>query len=213
MRMIAAMVSSMPEHTQGEQAPESAVVGADAPCGMPEVPDRRPIELIVDLQVASDEMDIPAPTSIEAWVLAALSAGSEALPAAAELTIRIVDETESAELNERYRERAGPTNVLSFPFDLPPGIDAQALTEMPALLGDLVICAPVVVREAAEQGKTTTAHWAHLVVHGVLHLLGHDHIEPGEATRMEALETAIIRGLGFPSPYEVSQGTHDERPI
>jgi probable rRNA maturation factor len=171
------------------------------------------MELIVDRQVASDAESIPATMPIEAWVRAALTAGAPVCPESAELTIRIVDEAESAGLNEHYRGRAGPTNVLSFPFELPPGIDADALPEMPALLGDLVICAPVVLREAAEQGKPPAAHWAHLVVHGVLHLLGHDHLEPAEATRMETLETVILRGLGFPPPYEVPQGTHDERPI
>ena len=171
------------------------------------------MELIIDRQVASKAASIPATMPMEAWVRAAVTAGAPVCPASAELTIRIVDEAESAELNEHYCGRAGPTNVLSFPFDLPPGIDADALTEMPALLGDLVICAPVVLREAAEQGKPPTAHWAHLVVHGVLHLLGHDHLEPAEATRMETLETVILRGLGFPPPYEVPQGTHDERPI
>ncbi|MGB5736058.1 MAG: rRNA maturation RNase YbeY [Thiohalocapsa sp.] len=174
---------------------------------------RSPMELIVDLQIASEAQDIPVPTSIEGWVKSALSEGSDASSDAAELTIRIVDATESAELNQSFRGRAGPTNVLSFPFDLPPGIDTEALSKMPTLLGDLVICAPVVAREAAEQGKPPTAHWAHMVVHGVLHLLGHDHIEPAEATRMETLETAIMRGLGFPPPYEPPQGTHDERPI
>ena len=171
------------------------------------------MELIVDRQVASGAAGIPATTPMEDWARAAVTAGAAACPASAELTIRIVDEAESAELNEQYRGRSGPTNVLSFPFDLPPGIDADALTQMPALLGDLVICAPVVLREAAEQGKPPAAHWAHLVVHGVLHLLGHDHLEPAEAARMETLETAILRGLGFPPPYEVPQGTHDERPI
>jgi probable rRNA maturation factor len=171
------------------------------------------MDLIVDRQVACEATDIPATEPLKAWVQAAVIAGAAVRPATAELTVRIVGEAESAELNEHYRGRAGPTNVLSFPFDLPPGIDTDALTEMPTLLGDLVICAPVVLREAAEQGKETTAHWAHLVVHGVLHLLGHDHIEPAEATRMETLETAILRGLGFPPPYEASQGSHDERAI
>lgn len=160
------------------------------------------MDLIVDRQIACEAPDIPAAAPMETWVRAAVVAGAATCPACAEVTIRIVDETEGAALNEHYRGRAGPTNVLSFPFELPPGLDVDALTEMPALLGDLVICAPVVRREAADQDKAATAHWAHLVVHGVLHLLGHDHIEPAEATRMETLETAILRGLGFPPPYE-----------
>ena len=112
-----------------------------------------------------------------------------------ELSLRLVDEAESADLNQRYRGKAGPTNVLSFPFEPPPGIKG------PRYLGDLVICVPVVVREAAEQGKATEAHWAHLVVHGVLHLLGYDHLDETEAQEMEALETRLLANLGFPPPY------------
>lgn len=111
----------------------------------------------------------------------------------AELCIRIVDEAESAELNERYRGKSGPTNVLSFPCDADvPGA---------APLGDLVICAPVVAAEAAEQGKSPEAHWSHLVVHGVLHLLGFDHIGDHEAETMEAEERAILSRLGYSDPY------------
>ncbi|WP_434112427.1 rRNA maturation RNase YbeY [Methylocaldum sp. GT1TLB] len=113
----------------------------------------------------------------------------------AELVIRIVDETESVELNEHYRHKAGPTNILSFPFEVPEGVPNQ-------LLGDLVICAAVVEREAREQGKTLEAHWAHMVVHGVLHLQGYDHISESDAAVMEAEEIAILNDLGFPNPYE-----------
>ena len=112
-----------------------------------------------------------------------------------ELSLRLVDEAESADLNQRYRGKAGPTNVLSFPFEPPPGIKG------PRYLGDLVICVPVVAREAAEQGKAPEAHWAHLVVHGVLHLLGYDHLDEAEAQAMEALETRLLANLGFPPPY------------
>ncbi|HHZ70139.1 MAG TPA: rRNA maturation RNase YbeY [Methylococcaceae bacterium] len=111
-----------------------------------------------------------------------------------ELVIRIVDEPESTALNEQYRHKSGPTNILSFPVELPVGI------EIP-LLGDLVICAPVVVREANEQKKLASDHWAHLVIHGVLHLLGFDHIEDQQAELMEAKEIAVLKKLSINNPY------------
>ena len=111
------------------------------------------------------------------------------------MTVRIVDEAESNELNLTYRGKDKPTNVLSFPFEAPPGL------ELP-LLGDLVICRQVVEREAQEQGKPLMAHWAHMVVHGSLHLLGYDHIEDEEAEEMEALERDIMQELGFADPYQ-----------
>ena len=110
------------------------------------------------------------------------------------MTVRIVDEQEGTALNSRWRGGQGPTNVLSFPCD---GVDDIA----PQLLGDLVICAPVVAREAQEQNKSLQAHWAHMLVHGTLHLLGHDHQEPDEAERMERLETDILHDFGYPDPY------------
>lgn len=111
------------------------------------------------------------------------------------LSIRLVDEQESQELNSHYRHKNSPTNVLSFPCELPPEVELD-------LLGDLVICVQVVEREAREQGKSAHAHWAHMVVHGCLHLLGYDHIDDVEAQEMEALETAILAELDFPPPYE-----------
>lgn len=143
----------------------------------------------VDLQVATREPGLPGAGQIEAWARAALEGLSEA-----ELTIRLVSREESADLNRRYRHRAGPTNVLSFPADLPPGVDS-------ALLGDVVICAPLVADEAAAQGKDVAAHWAHLVVHGVLHLRGYAHDGDEEAERMESVETRLLLSLGFPDPY------------
>jgi len=168
---------------------------------------------VVDLQLATELSGVPDQGQLQCWVAAALAGDAHdahdpdhnlahGLAGTTELTIRIVDQAESAELNRRYRNRAGPTNVLSFPFEPPPGIEAKALGELPRLLGDLVVCAPVVEREAAEQNKPAASHWAHMVVHGILHLRGHDHIDSADATRMEALETAILRGLGFPPPYE-----------
>ena len=97
-------------------------------------------------------------------------------------------------MNQRYRSKSGPTNVLSFPFEDPPGVESDEL-------GDIVVCAPVVDREAVEQGKTAQEHWAHMVVHGVLHLCGYDHIDDKDADEMENEETRILTGLGFPAPY------------
>jgi probable rRNA maturation factor len=113
---------------------------------------------------------------------------------ATEVAIRIVDADEGRALNLQYRGRDYATNVLSFPADLPPGLNLP-------LIGDLVICAPVVAREAAEQGKKPADHWAHLTIHGTLHLLGYDHIEEAEAEAMEGLETRVLAGLGIADPY------------
>jgi probable rRNA maturation factor len=135
---------------------------------------------------------IPAAISFRRWVEAALQGARRKKPS--ELAIRIVDAREGRALNRDYRSKDYATNVLSFPAELPPGVDLP-------LLGDLAICAPVVRHEAKEQGKLAAHHWAHMTVHGVLHLLGYDHIEDAQATRMEALETRILAGLGIPDPY------------
>jgi len=116
-----------------------------------------------------------------------------------ELAIRLVGEDESRALNHDYRGKDKPTNVLSFPADLPEMVLSE-LDERP--LGDLVICAPVVAREAGEQGKALAAHWAHMTVHGLLHLLGHDHIEAVDAAVMEPLEIAVLARLGWDNPYD-----------
>lgn len=145
----------------------------------------------LDLQIATDAADLPSEAQFRLWVETALNGRREE----AELTIRIVDDEEGAELNETYRGKQGPTNVLSFPFEAPPGVPLP-------LLGDIVICAPKVAREAAEQGKPLEAHWAHLTLHGCLHLLGYDHLEPEEAEVMEALETELLAALGYANPYQ-----------
>jgi len=110
-----------------------------------------------------------------------------------ELVIRIVDSDESAALNEQYRGRSGPTNVLAFP--------AGTMPAGPALLGDIVICAPVVMSEADQQGKSAEAHWAHIVIHGCLHLAGFDHVADPDAEEMEARERALLADLGIADPY------------
>ena len=143
----------------------------------------------IDVDNASGE-EAPEPPSIRQWICSALG---DQKPEA-EISVRIVSATESAELNMRYRGKEGPTNVLSFPADIPDFVESS-------LLGDIVICAAIVRSEAAAQGKTIEAHWAHMLVHGTLHLLGHDHIEEAEAKTMEALETRILVELNFPPPY------------
>lgn len=146
--------------------------------------------ITLDLQLASDAPAIPDSKQFQLWLEAALLPFVEE----AEVTVRVVDEAESQQLNHSYRGKEKPTNVLSFPFQCPPGIEMS-------LLGDLVICAPVVASEAQEQSKTTDAHWAHMVVHGCLHLLGFDHIKDDEAEQMEAEEIQILQQLGFANPY------------
>ncbi|MRI32841.1 rRNA maturation RNase YbeY [Endozoicomonas sp. OPT23] len=148
----------------------------------------------VDIQVASDSKQLPESSDIECWAAAAVGGNRDE----AEVSLRIVDLEEGAELNFQWRQKEGPTNVLSFPSDLPEELNLP-------LLGDLVICAPVVEREAKEQGKTLTSHWAHMIVHGTLHLQGYDHIQDDEAEEMEALETSIMQTLGFDDPYQVRE--------
>ena len=149
------------------------------------------LEVAVGYATASRK-GVPAAASFRRWVEAALKGARRRK--AAEVAIRIVDTDEGLALNRQYRGRDYATNVLSFPAELPPGVDLP-------LLGDLVICAPVVNREAAEQGKKPVDHWAHMTVHGTLHLLGYDHIEDAEAEAMESLETRILAGLGISDPY------------
>jgi len=160
------------------------------------MPEAERMELDLDLQLACADAALPTLERFDAWARAAIGA---ARPVAA-LTIRLVESEESQALNRDYRGIDRPTNVLSFPFEVPPGIDPEDPVQ--ALLGDLVICPAVVRREAREQGKDETAHWAHMVVHGILHLLDYDHITEAGASEMEALETRILGGLGFPPPYD-----------
>ncbi|GLS92142.1 endoribonuclease YbeY [Psychromonas marina] len=153
------------------------------------------MELFVDLQLATEnETALPLLADIEKWVAIAIEAGSDIDREEAELTVRLVDSEESQQLNHDYRGKDKPTNVLSFPFQNPPGITLP-------LLGDLVICKQVVEKEADEQCKSLNAHWAHMLIHGTLHLLGYDHIIEEEAIEMETLETKLLVELGFPAPY------------
>lgn len=147
----------------------------------------------LDLQIATGSENVPRREQFQAWVNVALHDFLDA----AELTVRVVDEKESATLNETYRKKTGATNVLSFPF----AAETHEYLDVP-LLGDIVICVPVLEREASEQGKLLQQHWAHLVIHGCLHLLGYDHIVPAEAQEMEALEVTLLAKLHYPNPYQ-----------
>ncbi len=136
--------------------------------------------------------DCPTQADVQLWAETAIRGVQD--QDNAELTVRIVGEDESANLNETYRHQHGATNVLSFPFEAPVEVESH-------LLGDLVICAPVVEKEAAQQGKSVQSHWAHMVVHGSLHLLGYDHIDDDGAHEMESLEIKLLESLGFSDPY------------
>ena len=153
-----------------------------------------PVQLDIAVGYAAPRKGIPAAASFRRWAGAALAGRIRE----ADLAIRIVDEAEGRALNRHYRGRDYATNVLSFPAELPEGLPPGV--RMP-LLGDLVICAPVVAREAREQGKPVAAHYAHLTVHGVLHLLGWDHEDSREADAMEQLEREILAALGIHDPY------------
>lgn len=136
-------------------------------------------------------VNLPSEAQFQSWIDAALADQDKEF----EVVIRLVDEPESAQLNQEYRGKTGPTNILSFSFEVPDGLELN-------LLGDLVICAPLVEKEALEQHKPVAYHWAHLVIHGVLHLRGYDHIEETEAEEMEAKEIEILQQLHIPNPYQ-----------
>lgn len=149
------------------------------------------MKLQLSVQYGAARAGLPAKSTLQCWARAALQGVSRERVA---LGVRIVGGAESADLNRRFRRKPGPTNVLSFPFEAPSGTRSE-------LLGDLVICAPVVRREAREQQKPLRAHWAHMVVHGILHLRGYDHLNRRDATVMEKKEIRILKELGFANPY------------
>lgn len=152
---------------------------------------------VIDLQLAIDIPGLPAEADFVLWCTTALQEAGCERPV--EITVRLVDAGESRSLNHEYRDKDKPTNVLSFPSDLPDFLLEQ-MDVVP--LGDLVICVPVMAAEAIEQGKTEREHWAHLTMHGTLHLLGYDHIEDADAVEMEALEVAALSRIGIANPYE-----------
>lgn len=149
-------------------------------------------DIVIDRQTAIDDQYLPSQTQLTHWVSGVL-AGHPDDPRR-ELTIRFVDADESQALNRDYRGKDKPTNVLSFPFENPPGMTLP-------LLGDLVICHTVVAREAEEQHKTLEHHYAHMVIHGTLHLLGYDHMDDDEAEAMEQCERVLLAALGIADPY------------
>ncbi len=151
------------------------------------------MKLRVDIQYQFSGAGVPEKAAIVKWVRAAME---DSAADGLEIVVRIVDEEESADLNHRYRHKAGPTNVLSFSYTEPGGVQTET-----GLLGDIVICAPVVAREARSRGGDVTAHWAHMVVHGIMHLRGYDHMHERDAKIMEQMESRIIRRLGFADPY------------
>lgn len=152
----------------------------------------------IDLQWAVDEQALPSLEQCQQWVKASVQEPRSFEPV--ELTIRIVSEAESQELNATYRGKDKPTNVLSFEFEQPPGL-VDLGEELP-YIGDLVICADVVAKEALEQNKSLESHWAHMIIHGTLHLQGYDHIEEDQAQEMEAIEIELMQSLGFANPYQ-----------
>lgn len=148
------------------------------------------------IQYTTEKVHSPKKNLIKKWAENALNKNMES----AEITVRIVDIEEMTHLNTTYRKKMGPTNVLSFPFSIPDEVDI----EIP-ILGDIVICAEIVNREALEQNKSKEAHWAHMIVHGVFHLLGYDHENDKDAMLMENLEIEVMQKLGFTNPYETGE--------
>jgi len=150
------------------------------------------LDLQLDLQIASDANSLPTQTQFAQWISHTLQHLDKL--SVVEMTLRIVDVNEMTHLNETYRKKSGPTNVLSFPFTNPPGMTLP-------LLGDIIICADIIRDEAKAQGKSLEAHWAHMVIHGCLHLLGYDHLNDEQAQEMEPLEIYLLEGLGYKNPY------------
>jgi probable rRNA maturation factor len=146
---------------------------------------------VLDIQIISQSKQLPDQEQLQYWVDAVLKDGYQD----SELVIRIVDEAEMTQFNEQYRDKKGSTNILSFPFEVPEGVDSN-------LLGDILVCAPVVEKEAQQQHKERDNHWAHIIVHGVLHLLGYDHVDDQDAEEMEALEIKILKKIKIKNPYE-----------
>jgi probable rRNA maturation factor len=171
---------------------------------MTAISDAAMVNLDLDLQIVPEieemGLNLPEKTTIERWILAALSTANAT--GDNQLTVRVVDEVEIKTLNETYRHKSGVTNVLSFPFDVPPDVPLAFIGN---LLGDIVVCAPVVQREAQQQQKPLQHHWAHMLVHGTLHLLGYDHLSEQQAEEMEAMEVEVLSEFGIPNPYGETQ--------
>ena len=146
---------------------------------------------IVDIQIESQSKQLPSTDQFQVWVDTVLTHADED----SEVVIRIVDEAEMIQFNQQYRQKEGTTNILSFPFDAPDEVESS-------LLGDLLVCAPVIEKEALLQNKKLAHHWSHMIIHGVLHLLGYDHINDDEAQEMEALEIKMLSTIDIANPYQ-----------
>jgi len=160
-----------------------------------------PLEL--DFQNPANFSNIPSLDNFIQWVDSALS-GKKTHDDTISVVLRIVDKAESQTLNHSYRHKSSPTNVLSFPFEMPELNHLNTDEKLPRHLGDLVLCAPIIEQEALQQHKTLMQHWAHMVIHGMLHLQGYDHLETSQAEEMESLEITSLQQLGFPNPYETN---------
>lgn len=159
-------------------------------------------DIAVVLQNDSECQTLPEITQFQKWVDSAIAVSQNKPENSVEdIVITIVNQAKSAELNAEYRNKTGPTNVLAFTYDPVPGFEADSL-------GDLVICADIVLSEAKQQGTPTVAHWAHLTIHGTLHLLGYDHIDSSDAIVMESLEIKALQTLGFSNPYDENESNH-----
>ena len=149
------------------------------------------MELILDIQ-NEYEFEVPSKEELENWIRTTFNHSDQIIKA--DICVRIVDESECSHLNETYRKKKGPTNVLTFPYG--------NHNDEHKLQGDIVVCAPVVAAEAAAHKKSTTAHWTHMIVHSILHLLGYDHTNDADAETMESLEIKILNSLNISNPYE-----------
>jgi probable rRNA maturation factor len=155
------------------------------------------VAVTVDVQVACDDTDIPAAGTIQDWMTLAVEAADVSADGSLEVAVRVVEPDEIQVLNALYRDKDEATNVMAFPAGPLQGLPADA----PVVLGDVVVCAAVVAAEAREQGKRSADHWAHMLVHGILHLLGYDHQEEAQAAAMESLEAAVLARRGIANPY------------
>jgi len=153
--------------------------------------------LLVDVQIVCDDSDVPAAKEIETWIARAVAGSGRIFETDTELSVRLVDTEEIQSLNRDYRQKDAVTNVLSFPVGAIEGLPADAAQA----LGDIVVCATIVSEEAAQQDKPVDDHWAHMLVHGTLHLLGYDHETDADALEMEGLETRILTENGLTDPY------------
>lgn len=151
---------------------------------------------MLDLLIQNQQQSVEVPDEqlLQQWAASALLTEKDA-----QVSLVIVDEDESQKLNKEYRGKDKPTNILSFPMDMPAELSAEV--EM-NILGDLVVCAAVVQREAQQQEKSLSAHWAHMLVHGMLHLQGYDHLESSDADEMESIEIKMLNQLGYENPYQ-----------